>query len=444
MYSLRLRLTFAVTSAIIGIGLLAMMAAYFNARQEIDEMFDFEIKAFALSIDPSDILRTGRDIPDDDIVLQVWAEDGTETYSSDPSQSIPRSGVTGYSTLAGETGPCRAYVRRIGNYDVQVSQALSSRRELAVAYSLRLLAPLLLVMPLMAAAIWWLIWRSMRPVDQLGTALAARTDGALDAVDTRQLPKELLPLVAGFNHLLQKLKAAFEAQRNLIADAAHELRTPLAVVQIQAQTLERLGGPHQQSAALSTLLQGVSRATRVVQQLLTLARHDTPGTTPTEASVDLTDLVRAALAELLPLASAQHIEMSLQADDDVPVIIQGDHRALHALVANLVDNAIKYTPAGGEVSVTLSTDHHHRADLVVADTGPGIPVEQRRLVMDRFYRIPGSAAVGSGLGLSIAAAVVQQHRGTLTLNETVGGGLCVRVILPCSHALDAAEAPMRM
>jgi signal transduction histidine kinase len=154
--------------------------------------------------------------------------------------------------------------------------------------------------------------------------------------------------------------------------------------------------------------------------------------------LDLTDLVGKTLAELLPLASGKQIEMSL--DADLSIVIEGNHRALHALIANLVDNAIKYTPAGGKVSVSLTPAGNQSAELRVVDTGPGIPIEHRELVLDRFYRIPGSAAVGSGLGLAIAAAVVQQHRGMLMLSDAPSGGLCVTVTLPCSNAADRAAA----
>lgn len=398
-------------------------------------MFDFEIKAVAQSIDPSELPARNRDVPDDEILLQVWAGDSL-IYSSDPSVKVPRATSVGYSAVSDANGAYRTYVRPAGAARVQVTQSVASRRTLAVEYSLRLLAPLLVVIPLMCAAIWWLTRRSLVPVGRLGDALSARTDGVLDAIDTGSLPAELLPLVTGFNRLLQRLKGAFEAQRTLVADAAHELRTPLAVVQIQAQTLERMGASQPQQAALRALLDGVSRATRVVEQLLTLARHDAPGAAPATEQVQLTDLVRSTVADLLPLAEHKHIEVSFEADSQVA--LAGDRGALQALVANLVDNSIKYTSSGGRISVGLTT-RNGVITLTVADTGPGIPISERTLVLDRFYRIPGSAAAGSGLGLAIAAAVIQRHRGRLELDDAPGGGLLVEVTLPrtrfekCAH-----------
>jgi two-component system OmpR family sensor kinase len=427
--SLRARLTCTLLIAFVAVGSLAMIAAYLNARQEVDEMFDFEIKAVALSIDPTDFHATPRDIPDDEILVQVWSGGGTPVYASDPTLDIPRAAAVGYSSLEGPSGAYRAYVRDVGASRVQVSQSLASRRTLAVEYSLRLLAPLLLMVPLMGAAIWWLTRRSLLPVGQLGADLAARTDGVLDPIEMQNLPEELLPLVGGFNRLLQRLKSAFDAQRTLVADAAHELRTPLAVVKIQAQTLERWNGASANAPALGALLEGVGRATRVVQQLLTLARHDAAALAA--ARVDLTELVRTTLADLLPLAAGRQIDMSFE--NAGTVVSWGDRGALEALIANLVDNAIKYTPAGGRIRVALRADSHG-IKLQVADTGPGIPPEQRLLVLDRFYRLPGSPGVGSGLGLAIAAAVVQRHGGNLSLHDSADGGLAVDVTLPLAPA----------
>lgn len=427
MTSLRGRLTYTLLIAFVAIGSLAMLAAYLNARQEVDEMFDFEIKAVAQSVDPADVRATPREMPDDEIVVQVWSSAGKLESASDTSEVVPRASAVGYSAFDGPAGSYRAYVRPVGGSRVQVTQSLASRRTLAVEYSLRLLAPLLLMVPLMGAAIWWLTWCSLLPVGQLGAELAARTDGVLDPVETRNLPAELQPLVTGFNRLLLRLKGAFEAQRTLVADAAHELRTPLAVVQLQAQTLERMNAPQPNTPALGALLEGVDRATRVVRQLLTLTRQDAAGAAWVEARVDLSGLVRTTLAELLPLAAGKQIDLSFECAGDVAT--QGDRGALEALIANLVDNAIKYTPEGGRVGVALHADDRS-IRLQITDTGPGIPAEHRTLVLDRFYRIPGSTAVGSGLGLAIAAAVIERHRGHLALDDAAGGGLVVDVSLP--------------
>jgi len=264
-------------------------------------------------------------------------------------------------------------------------------------------------------------------VRRLGEALSVRTDDVLEPVSAQGLPDELLPLVGGFNRLLQRLGSSFAAQRALVADAAHELRTPLAVVLLQAQTLQRSSDAQEQALALEALRGGVDRATRLVQQLLTLARQEPSASAAMTERLRLDSLVRETLAELVPLAHDKNIELTLQAESAIE--LRGDSAGLRALVGNLVDNALHYTPDGGRVEVML-TQQRDNALLQVDDNGPGIPPQQRLLVLQRFYRAPGSPGSGSGLGLAIAAAVVRRHGGTLALDEAASGGLRAEVTLP--------------
>jgi two-component system OmpR family sensor kinase len=368
-------------------------------------------------------------VPDDEVLVQVWSPAGALLYRSSPSLAAPFSAAPGYATLDGGGQAWRSYSRSTAGGVVQAAQSLAERRELALGLSLRLLAPLLLALPLLGLSTWWLVRRALRPVRRLGEALVARTDDALDPVPGAGLPQELQPLVGGFNRLLQRLGQAFAAQRALVADAAHELRTPLAVVQLQAQGLERSAGADEHAAALQALRGGVERAARMVQQLLTLARQEPGigGAAPAKSLLQLDALAREVLAELVPLAQDRNIELGLQAD--APVSLRGDAAGLRALLGNLVENALHYTPEGGRVEVTVAAGPA-QAYLSVRDTGPGIAPAQRALVLQRFYRAPGAPGSGSGLGLAIAAAVVQRHGGRLELGEAPGGGLEVKVELP--------------
>jgi two-component system OmpR family sensor kinase len=422
--SLRLKLTSTLLAAMSGIGLLALAAVYRNALQEVDEMYDFELRAVAQSIEPGGAIGP---VPDDEVLVQIWSRDGALIQRSDPRLAAPRPTAPGYATLAGRDGAFRSYSRASAAGMVQAAQTLATRRELAFESSLRLLAPLLLALPVLGLAVWWLVRRSLQPVRRLGEALSARTDDALDPIPADQLPDELLPLVGGFNRLLQRLGIAFAAQRALLADAAHELRTPLAVLRLQLQTLQRSAGPQEQQAAIEALRGGIDRATRLVQQLLILARQEPGATAGAAATLRFDQLVRETLAELVPLADDKSIDLSLQAGQ--PISLRGDSAGLHALVGNLVDNALRYTPAGGVVEVSLGLAAG-RAVLAVRDSGPGIPEAQRALVLQRFYRAPGSPSGGSGLGLAIATAVVQRHGGSLSLGQSEGGGLRVEVSLP--------------
>jgi two-component system OmpR family sensor kinase len=408
-----------------------------NARQEIEELFDYELRAVAEAIDPHDLSRQqaraiGR-LPDDDVVVQIWSAAGELVYRSDASRTVPRPSAIGLETLTdGAPGGTTWHSYSLAGDDrkIQVAQSLETRRELAFEQTLRLLAPALLALPLLGLLIGWVVKRNLEPVRVLGDALARRPEGSFDAVPSAALPKELLPLVAGFNKMLERLTQAMAAQRAMVADAAHELRTPLAAVRLQAQHLQRLQGQEERAAAHDSLVRGIERMTRLVAQLLTLARLE-PGAAARDRAdrVHLDMLVREVLAELVPMANARGVELSLSCDDELA--LAGEAAGLRALVGNLVDTALRYTPSGGAVEVTVSRNVDD-AVLVVSDNGPGLADDQRELVLQRFYRVPGSPGDGSGLGLAIAAAVVRQQGGRMKLLDADGGGLRVEVCLPAA------------
>ena len=267
--------------------------------------------------------------------------------------------------------------------------------------------------------------------------LAARA--RLRPLNEAGLPTEVAPLVHALNGLLDRLDRALDAQRAFIADAAHELRTPLTAVHLQAQLAERATTDAERSAALAELRAGLERATRLVEQLLTLAREE-PGVSERPfAPVNVTEVAREVLAEYAPIAAARGVDLGLaqgSAAAASDALVDGDANALRTLVSNLVDNAVRHTPAGGRVDVAAQRDG---ADglLTVRDSGPGIPASERERVFDRFYRVPGEAAAGvtgSGLGLAIVKRIADRHGATVSLGPGLTGpggeGLGVTVRLP--------------
>jgi two-component system OmpR family sensor kinase len=239
-----------------------------------------------------------------------------------------------------------------------------------------------------------------------------------------ELPLEISPLVAELNRLLERLNQAFAAQRDFVADAAHELRSPLTSLRLQLQLLERATGPEAAGEARGMLEQGVERAIHLVEQLLTLARAD-PQVGSTEFSpLDLTACARDALADCHGLALERHIDLGL--DAPAPVTVKGDREALRVLIRNLVDNAVRYTPVGGAVHVSVRPAGGG-ALLEVSDTGPGIAVAERGRVFDRFYRLPSAQERGTGLGLAIVRAIATRHAAEVSLDDAPSGGLTARV-----------------
>jgi two-component system OmpR family sensor kinase len=260
--------------------------------------------------------------------------------------------------------------------------------------------------------------------------LASRQADDLSAVSDAGLPDEVRPLVQELNLLFGRVRTAFDTQQNFVADAAHELRTPLAALKLQVQSLERSDSRadslEARKLAISRLSAGIERATRLVEQLLVLARQE--ASAAPHQPVVLADLARRAVADLIGVAQTKHIDLGLQRADGGEV--EGQPEALMILLRNLVDNAIKYTPAGGTVDVSVEAEQG-RLSVTVEDSGPGIPAEERERVFDRFYRVPGSEAAGSGLGLAIIKAIAERHGATLTLGESQRlGGLAATVRFP--------------
>jgi two-component system OmpR family sensor kinase len=314
---------------------------------------------------------------------------------------------------------------------VQVAQPDEVREALARDLALRMVLPELLFIPLLAALLAWVLRRSLRPLDDTSTRVRERDAARLDALPTAGVPEELLPLVEQINALLVRLAAARDGERRFFADAAHELRSPVAALALQVQLAERARTEAARAAALAELRTGIVRAGRLVQQLLDLARLEPGMTSEPPEPLDLAALVREVVAEFAARADAQGIDLGA----DVPPsrVVTGAASELRSLITNLVDNALRYAPANTSVTVSLR-DAQGEVELAVEDAGPGIPPEQRERVLRRFQRIPGDPTPGSGLGLPIAKAIAERHRGSLRLGEARPGceppGLSVQVRLP--------------
>jgi two-component system OmpR family sensor kinase len=267
----------------------------------------------------------------------------------------------------------------------------------------------------------------MRPVRRFATVLRSRKRGALDPLDDVGLPDEIRPVATALNDLLARLKESVERERSFIADAAHELRTPLTALDLQVQSLRAEAAGGGRDDAVQRLEAGVARAARLVEQLLALAREERDGTREHEP-VALPEVVREVIEEMLPLADKRGIDLGMERADAVRVA--GDREALRVLVRNLLDNAIRYSPAGGQVDVSVERRGGARpsAVLVVADGGPGIPLPERERVFDRFHRVPGTASPGSGIGLALVRSIAAHHHAHIRLGEGTGGrGLRVNV-----------------
>jgi two-component system OmpR family sensor kinase len=435
--SIRRTLLVALLGAVLAVVLVAVLATYRIARQEIDTLLDYHLRQTALSVSGRALGGSAGVPAGGDLAIAIWDQTGVRLWLSRPEAGLPPAAELGFSTVQGRSGPWRAYTAVLGDVVVEVAQPLEVRERLAFAAAARTLAPLLLLLPLLAALVWGIVGRSLRPLGRLAHAAAARTPAALEPFPTDDVPGEAIPLVRELNSLLDRLRGALAAQRAFVADAAHELRTPLAALKLQAQ-LARAADDAGRASALADLEAGLDRATHVVRQLLTLARLEPGAEGPAErAPVPLAELAGQVIADHAVLAEERGVDLGAAriAGDAVAL---GEPAGLRTLLANLVDNAVRHTPAGGRVDVSVGVDGG-RPWLEVADTGPGIPASERGRVFDRFYRLPGAERPGSGLGLAIVKAIADRHGAEVALADTPGGGLTARVRFAAGTA--AAPAP---
>ncbi|TXF11856.1 ATP-binding protein [Pelomicrobium methylotrophicum] len=288
------------------------------------------------------------------------------------------------------------------------------------------LTPLGILLPALGGWIWFATRRGLAPLEDIAQEVARRAPEHLQPLAPAAAPTEIRPLVAALNRLFARVAQALENERRFTADAAHELRTPLAAMRAQAQVAQAARTPAEREHALEQIIDASHRAARLLEQLLTLARLD-PAAAPTPAPVMLDTLAAEVCAEFGARALDRGIHLALEAQ---PASTPGNADLLRVLLANLVDNALRYVPAGGHVVVRVGP-RVGGAELAVSDDGPGIPASEREAVLRRFHRLAGQDVPGSGLGLSIAARIVELHHARLALEEgPCGRGLTVRVSFP--------------
>lgn len=362
------------------------------------------------------------------VVVQIWDPTGVALYLSNTGEPLPLVRTPGFVTLTHEGREWRVYTATMGLQTIQVGQPIALRRELATAVALRILVPVLAALPLFGLLIWFLVGRGLAPVARLARSISSRSATSLAPLPADRLPEEVAPLVASLNGLLGRLEQAFGLQRRFAADAAHELRTPLTALGLQIQLLERARTDDERASAVARLREGVKRATRLVEQLLVMARLEPDSADQPAERVELGALAYSVTRDFAPLAEARGVSLDVDADENVATL--GAEDALRILLSNLVDNAIRYTLPGGSIVVRVSSAAGD-AILEVADDGPGIPETERPRVFDRFYRVAGADQPGSGLGLAIVRQVADLHRARVELGAELGGaGLSVRVRFP--------------
>jgi two-component system OmpR family sensor kinase len=430
--SIRRQLLAALLGTISLALLLGAFAIYRSTLAEVDDLFDYQLRQLALSLRDQAFHNAfapateGVD-EDFDFVIQVWSPEGVRVYYSHPHKTLPGLVQMGYNTITTPEGNWRVFAAQLNSLVIQVAQPLKVRNQMAFKAALHLLLPLSALLPVLTVLIWILVSRGLAPLDRLAKAVATRSPKALEPLPEQKAPVEVLPLVRSLNGLLARLAEALAAQKAFIADAAHELRTPIAAMQLQAQLVERAESEGEARAAIADLKAGIHRAGHAVRQLLTLARQDPDMAAKPFVSVSLAELARSVIGDHIALAGAKDIDLGLAATDEKALVL-GDTEGLRILLANLVENAVRYSPPGGQVDVFVRRRQDGSAVAEVADTGPGISLKEQARVFDRFYRGEGTSEPGTGLGLAIVKAVADRHGAKIELDNAKSGGLRVSVV----------------
>ena len=433
--SLRARLLWFLLAAIVLAAGVQALVAYRTVLNEADEIFDYHMQQMALSLraglPPSAAVGgIGTGEQNFEFVVQVWTTEGVRIFESAEEAALPQLAVLGFADVRARGTTYRVFSVQTHGLVIQVAQDLRVRKRMAGALALRTIGPIALMAPLLMLVVWWVVSRSLAPVARVRRQVAAREANELSPVSEEGLPEEVRPLVHELNLLFDRVRHAFNAQKHFVADAAHELRSPLTALKLQVQSLQRAPDEATRDIAIGRLAAGIDRATRLVEQMLALARHEASmaaGAKPEQ--VDLNEVARLAVSDAIANAQARRIDIGVaHADANVAaVVVQGQPEALRMMLRNLLDNAVKYTPEGGRVDIGIA-QRDAGVELSVDDSGPGLPESERERVLDRFYRSGEPQAPGSGLGLAIVKSIADLHDATVSLGASPSlGGLRVLI-----------------
>ena len=437
--SLRRRLL----AMLLGISAAAWLAvaafAYLEARHEAEELLDAHLAQSAALL----VAQAGEDLDEDDAdhvralhrqarktAFQVW-ERGTRLrlHSANAPDGRFSRVEQGFSEVTHDGRAWRVFSAWDREHErlIQVGERREARADIVRALATALAWPLALALPLLGGAIWLGVGQGLRPLAELRAQLARRGAADLSALGSENAPQEVEPLVAELNRLLARIADTMARERRLTADAAHELRTPLAVLSTQAQVARRAKDDAVRNEALDALVAGAERAARLIEQMLTLARLEAGAPGEAAQRVALREVARAVLAEAAPRAVQKHLDLAL--DDGPPGEVQGHPGLLAVLLRNLVDNAVRYTAAPGRVRVAVR-QAPGAIQLEVTDSGPGVPPAELAHLGQRFHRVAAAGEAGSGLGLSIVLRIAELHRARARFANAPGGGFCARVEFP--------------
>lgn len=438
---MQFRLSLALSVTILIVALVASVFAFLAGYQEALEMQDNTLKQVATLVErqqmrphyPASAPAIAGDNEETRVIVQYLADSALARKTDDNSLPLPLPGnlQDGFSTVSVGGEEFRVLVRATAQGQrIAIAQETESRDRDARESARRGVIPFVILIPVLLLVVADLIRKLFRPIATLSAEIDRRDEQDMAPIDVRDLPTEVRSFALAINRLLGRVGKSMETQRRFVADAAHELRSPLTALSLQAERLSAAEMSEPARERLARLRQGIERGRNLIDQLLALASAQSSGAMA-QSRVSVHKVYRQVLEELLPVAEKKQLDLGVEGDDCEMVTNELD---LQTLVKNLVDNALRYTPVGGRVDLRVQ----HQGGMVVlqiSDTGPGIPRTERERVFDAFYRVPGSDEIGSGLGLSIVRAIASRAGAGIELDYTDSAsrtGLCVTLRFPAA------------
>lgn len=411
--SLQVRISIALILMFLPLSIIAGAFSYYQTYHEAEELQDDLLRQTAAYINPktTDYTQIGSE---NHILIQTFGQEDTVPLSDTLGE--------GFHTIKGsvdddddDDDEYRAYIRQTPQGKIAVLQETEYRDDLAATAAYQSVLPLLIALPLMILLTVWITYRAMRPVKTLSASLGKRRSDDLSPLDGEGVPSEIQGFVTAINQLLQRTGENIRRQQRFIADAAHELRSPLTALSLQAERLTKLPQSDEAREQTGLILQSIQRNRHLLEQLLTHARAQGSETQRNLTDISLQVQFRRVLQELMPLALDKQQDIGVAVENDLR--IRADDTEIYTLIKTFTDNAIRYTPAGGRIDIGFS-ETPTTLTIWVEDDGPGIPAAERSRVTDAFYRILGTEQQGTGLGLSIADAIAKRYGGKLILTDS--------------------------
>lgn len=447
--SVQLKLSVTLSLAILVVAIVAGLFSFLSAFNEAHELQDDVLRQVGHLMDrqrlspasPATDTRLKDGDEESRVIVQRLGEGNPSRLGVDAGGLLPLPATLadGMHTLevGGETFRVLVKTTAVGER-IAVAQESGFRDEIARDSALRTVTPFLILVPVLLLIVADLVRKMFQPIAALSAEIDRRAEQDLHPIEERHLPTEVRPFAVAINRLLARVGQSMESQRRFVADAAHELRSPLTALSLQAERLAHTEMSDPARERLMVLRQGIERGRNLLDQLLTMAKAQSVAELP-KAPVSVQGIYRRVLEDLMPLADARHIDIGVEGAQDAQVWVS--ELDMTAVVKNLVDNAIRYTPAGGRVDLSISIAEGH-AVLRVQDTGPGIPLAERNQVFAPFYRTLGSEQIGSGLGLAIVQAIANRVGAEIRLDfsdEAKQTGLSVIVRITIGPPFQTTE-----